>query len=291
MQWVAADLGAAERSARRLLDSGERHHLLASQAWGRFLLGCVHYWRNELAEAAAAFGALVERPYGAHLMTALHGHCGLAMTYVGQGRTVDAVAVLEAAFALAAEVGNMAVLRQVQAFEAHLALLQGKKSTATTWADQYADTRPWLPMIFVEIPALTWVRVRIMQGTQASLAQADAVLAGVHRFVMETHNTLRLVDVLALEALLHAARKERPAALACLQQALALAEPRSIVRPFVDLGPDMAGLLHEAARQGDQRGLRGPPAGCVSGPRVAGRGPRGPDGGAARHDDRTVDRA
>ena len=227
----------------------ERHHLLASQSWARLFLGCVHYWRNELAEAAVHFGALVERPYGAHLLAAVHAHFGLAMTYMGQGRAADAIEVLEATFAQAEEAGNVALLQHVQAFEAYLALLLGRKATAAAWADQNPDTRPWLPMVFVEIPALTWIRIRIEEGTQASLAQAAAVLAGVRRFVIETHNTVRLIDVLALEGLLHAASGERPAALSLLRQALALAEPGGIVRPFIDLGPDMAALLHDVAKQ------------------------------------------
>ena len=248
-QWAAADLSAAERSARQLLQLGEQHHLLAGQGWGRLVLGCVYYARNQLADAAKYFGGLVEHPYGPTALAIIYGHCGLAMTYMAQRRAADAEAVLEAAYALATDTGNLTVLRLVQALEAHLALLQGKQAIAASWVDQHKDTRPWLPMYFAEIPALTWVSIGIAQGTQASLAQAAAVLTDLHNFVAETHNTIRLIDVLALEALLHATRGEHPAARGCLQQALALAEPGNIIRPFVDLGPDMAALLHEAAKQ------------------------------------------
>ena len=248
MHWVDADLTAAERYAQRLLDIGKQHHLLASRGWGYLFLGSVHYWRNELSEAADHFGALVERPYGANSLATIQGHCGLAVTYMRQARADDATEVLEAAFAQAEETGGVVHLRHVQALEAYLSLLQGRKAAAAAWADQNADTLPFLPMYFMEIPTLTWVRIRIAEGRQASMTQAAAALADLHRYVAETHNTVRLIDVLALDSILHSAQRDRPAALSLLQQAVALAEPAGIVRPFVDLGPDMAALLHEAAK-------------------------------------------
>ena len=56
--------------------------------------------------------------------------------------------------------------------------------------------------------------------------------------------------MLALEALLHAAEGNEPAALQALEQALILAQPGGFIRAFVDLGPAMAGLLERLPRQG-----------------------------------------
>ena len=248
MHWVAADLTTAERYASRLLDIAIERHLLASRGWAHLYLGCVHYWRDELQEAADHFGALVERPYGANSLAIIHGHCGLVVTYLGQARDADATEVLEAAFAFADQTGSLVHLQHVQALEAYLSLLRDRKAAAAAWADQNAGTHPLLPMYFMEIPALTWVRIRIAEGTQTSLNQAAASLADLRRYVAETHNTIRLIDVLALDSILHSAQRDRPAALALLQQAVALAEPAGLVRPFVDLGPDMAALLHEVAK-------------------------------------------
>ena len=85
MAWAACDLSAAMRMAARLLNLGEQHRLLGSRGWGHYFLGCVHYWRNELAEAANHFGAIVDRPFGVHGMTVLHSHFGLALTSRGPG--------------------------------------------------------------------------------------------------------------------------------------------------------------------------------------------------------------
>ena len=79
MEWVACDLSATTRMAERLLKLGEQHRLVASWAWGHYYLGCVHYARNDLAQAATHFGAIVDRPFGAHALTVVQSHFGLAL--------------------------------------------------------------------------------------------------------------------------------------------------------------------------------------------------------------------
>ena len=58
------------------------------------------------------------------------------------------------------------------------------------------------------------------------------------------------IEILELQALAHQAQGDIPAALMPLHQALTLAEPEGYVRMFVDEGPLMAQLLHEAAAHG-----------------------------------------
>ena len=58
------------------------------------------------------------------------------------------------------------------------------------------------------------------------------------------------IEILVVQALVHQARGDIPAALAPLQRALALAEPEGYVRLFVDEGPRMALLLDVAVRYG-----------------------------------------
>jgi LuxR family maltose regulon positive regulatory protein len=52
-----------------------------------------------------------------------------------------------------------------------------------------------------------------------------------------------MIEVLALETLLHAANNDEKAALVILEQSLALAQPGGFIRLYVDLGPAMADLL------------------------------------------------
>jgi LuxR family maltose regulon positive regulatory protein len=107
-------------------------------------------------------------------------------------------------------------------------------------------------MIFLEMWEATFVRIRLAQAGAEHLEQARVMLDALRTFVWRTHIVVHQIDVLALEALLHRAFGEPQAALAALEQALALAAPAEIVRPFVDLGQPMATLLREAAQGGAQ---------------------------------------
>jgi LuxR family maltose regulon positive regulatory protein len=60
----------------------------------------------------------------------------------------------------------------------------------------------------------------------------------------------KAIEVLVLEALAHQGRGDTDAALVALERALSVAEPRGYLRTFVDEGPRMASLLHEAAARG-----------------------------------------
>ena len=92
--------------------------------------------------------------------------------------------------------------------------------------------------------------VLLSQGTAESLLSASHLLPRLREFVETTHNTRFLVEVLALQALLHDARHESAAAQDTLKQAVLLAQPGGLVRVFVDLGPRMAHLLAALERTG-----------------------------------------
>ena len=85
----------------------------------------------------------------------------------------------------------------------------------------------------------------LAQDTPTSRRQAANLLDTVREFVETTHNTRFLIEALALQTLLNEGQGNRPAALELLEQAVALAQPGGFIRLFVDLGPQVAGLLAE----------------------------------------------
>jgi LuxR family maltose regulon positive regulatory protein len=94
------------------------------------------------------------------------------------------------------------------------------------------------------------VRALIANAEPGHLAEAQALLDGCLSEVRPLHNIRLLIAVLALQALLEQVRGRRAEALATLGQAVTLAAPRGFVRTFVDLGPQVLGLLRALAAQG-----------------------------------------
>ena len=148
------------------------------------------------------------------------------------------------------ETHSEALLPLVQAFGAELAARQGDVDTAGRWAATVGPLVPFGIMAFFYAPQLTLPKVLLAMNTPASRQQAAAALARLHAFVTETHNTRFTIEVLAMQALLHHAEGNEPAALQALEQAVALARPGGFIRVFVDLGPALVGPLEQLAVRG-----------------------------------------
>jgi ATP/maltotriose-dependent transcriptional regulator MalT len=99
-------------------------------------------------------------------------------------------------------------------------------------------------------PHLTLVKVWLAQNTPASRSRAAELAGQVLAFCQSTHTTRFLIEALALQAMLRDMEGDGPAALADLEQAIALAEPGGFIRLFVDLGLPMARLLAQLHRRG-----------------------------------------
>jgi LuxR family maltose regulon positive regulatory protein len=98
-------------------------------------------------------------------------------------------------------------------------------------------------------PQLTLVKVLLAQDTTTSRSAAEDLLAQLTVYLQSINIKCTLIDVLALESLLHDAQGDEAAALQKLAQSLALGKPGGFIRKFVDLGPSMNHLLTRLQRQ------------------------------------------
>jgi LuxR family maltose regulon positive regulatory protein len=107
-----------------------------------------------------------------------------------------------------------------------------------------------LIMLLLHIPHLTLANVLLAQGTPGALQKSADLTAWLRQSAEATHNTWRVMEITAMQAVLKEAEGQREAALALLEPVLAWAEPHGYIRLFADLGPKMAGLLERLRRQG-----------------------------------------
>ncbi len=97
---------------------------------------------------------------------------------------------------------------------------------------------------------MTLARALLATG---SLEEATELLGRLCLAAEAGHRTGNLIEILVLQALASAQRRDVPAALTTLERALTLAQPEGYVRTFVDEGPPMAALLDAAAKRGIAR--------------------------------------
>jgi LuxR family maltose regulon positive regulatory protein len=154
----------------------------------------------------------------------------------------DANRVANSVVAHALEIRHPALLEASRAFQVELALRQGFLAQAIPWAKKFVSL-PFEPMRWFYVPHMTLAKVLLAQNTNHSRKRAADLLQELYDFVIATHNTRFLIDILVLQALCHHLQKDESAATAALKGAFELAEPNGFIRVFVDQGPQMADLL------------------------------------------------
>ncbi len=172
----------------------------------------------------------------------------LALTFQAQGRTDRAKEITDSIVQYMFDTGNTSLLAISKAFQAELALRQGRIAEADYWARDY-NPEPFILSFRYYDPRLTLAKTFLTRDTVSDQKKAYGLLDRLHDFFTSVHYTRSLIDVLALQAMLHNARSDETAALKKLTESLALAEPGSFIRPFLDLGPKMADLLNRMANQ------------------------------------------
>jgi LuxR family maltose regulon positive regulatory protein len=148
-------------------------------------------------------------------------------------------------------------VRPVPALKARVRIAQGNLGEALGWAREQGLSVDDDLSYLREFEHVTLARVLLArhqdEGTGHSLHESTRLLERLLPAAEEGGRTGRVIEILALQALAHQTRGDGPAALACLERALTLAEPEGYVRVFIDEGPPMASLLRALAKRGTAR--------------------------------------
>ncbi|HEU4322716.1 MAG TPA: LuxR C-terminal-related transcriptional regulator [Roseiflexaceae bacterium] len=145
-------------------------------------------------------------------------------------------------------------VRPVAAWKTRVWLAQGRLDDALGWAREQGlgayDELSYLR----EFEHITLARVLLAcsrrEPAGGSLREAIELLQRLLHAAESGGRTASVIEILVLLSLAHQMQGNIPAALLSLSRALALAEPASYVRMFVDGGPAMRALLQEALARG-----------------------------------------
>jgi LuxR family maltose regulon positive regulatory protein len=141
-------------------------------------------------------------------------------------------------------------VRPVPALKARVLIAQGRVGEALGWARQQGLSVDDDLSYLREFEHITLARMLLAQRAEASVHEAARLLERLLLAAEEGERTGRVIEILVLQALTRQRLRNIPAALACLERAVTLAEPEGYVRVFVDEGPPMASLLKALAKQG-----------------------------------------
>jgi len=245
---ISANLTGLSDVAEFLLRNTLERDFWETRGWSHHFLASVYYERNDL-DSAQRHAQEVFNNRDHHPTANVDNNIILVKIHQARGKPNEAGEMLKASLDYATDQRSPTFTLMAQSFQVELAVMQGRAHEVTHWAEQaYANLR-LAPMHTFYIPQLTIPKVLLAAGTPGGRKMAADCLQRIHEYAESTHNVRVMIEVLALEALLHAANNDEKAAPATLEQSLALARPGGFIRLYADIGPDMADLLRRMQYQ------------------------------------------
>jgi len=220
-------------------------------AWTSYMQGYFHYFWNDLETASHHFAKAVNDRYILHTAGALDSLVGLALTSQALAKPDIIETTLSLLLKFAQEENYPAAMTIARSCKARLSLLQGDIESAVPWletADLASD--PGVMFFWLEVPHITQCRILIAQGTEASLQDAGEKLTLFEKTSEAQNNIPLLIDILLLQSLRYQKQSQSNEALVALARAITLAEPGGYIRPFLDLGSEMVGMLVHLSQKG-----------------------------------------
>jgi LuxR family transcriptional regulator, maltose regulon positive regulatory protein len=223
---------AEERGAPGLTITGAIHTGLSEvlRQWDRLEEGIRH------ARAGIELG-LLDGSIGVQLC----GNIRLAAIAKASGNTDEADQALNKAMALAPSLRQTAFIAHTE-LQGRLWWIQEDLVSAKIWVKESGLHPDGEISCQNEAGYLALARLLMREG---SLEAADSLLSRLAQTAGKAGRRGRLIEVLALKALVCRAMEDQPAALAALEEGLVLAETEGHLRVFLDEGQPMRSLLGE----------------------------------------------
>jgi LuxR family maltose regulon positive regulatory protein len=220
---------------------GESRLPLPVMGWIYVRLAEILYEWNELEEAWEHLSQGLElAELGGDVRSLIAGYLLAGRLQLVQGDVEAAAGYLELTRPLLRDATFPEWTAPFQRLQLALWLAQDRLRAAVHWSDEFLEeNRP-------QGAHLAVVRLLLVKGDNPSLQRALQLLAPVLQEAEAEGREGRLIEALALQALIYRQQGDSVRALTSLERALSLAEPQGYVRLFVDLGRPMGRLLQEA---------------------------------------------
>jgi LuxR family maltose regulon positive regulatory protein len=248
VQRISANLAGLKDVAEFMLRNIPGRDYWETRGWSNHFLASAEYERNDLDNAERHAQEVFKNRHH-HPAANVDNAIILVKIHQARGKPDEAREMLKASLDHATEQRSPTFTLLAQSFQVELAVMQGRAHEVHGWAEQAYANLHLAPMHTFYMPELTIPKVLLAVGTPGGRTMAADCLQRIHEYAESTYNVRVMIEVLALEALLHAANNDEKAALAALEQSLALARPGGYIRLYVDLGPDMADLLRRMQNQ------------------------------------------
>jgi LuxR family maltose regulon positive regulatory protein len=205
-------------------------------------LGTVYYEANDLEQAKEhlSTGLELSRQLAPLIGFSRYGHIWQAKLQQALGQEEGALATIQQARQVELGIRQFSFASIFAAAEAGLQLRQGNLDAAASWAAEADLSLTAPPEYFGGMEYLAFARLLLAQGC---LDEAQTLLADYERAATAEERHGSLITIHILQSLVAKELGQEDRAMAYLERAVALAEPQSYRRRFLDEGSKVAELL------------------------------------------------
>ena len=253
---LSGDLNSLEVTARRMRSVDRNMRTTLTDAWSVYFTGCVELQRFQLEAAEKRFSRVIDRPHMIDRRAAIDSFAGLAIAQQMSGQQEEALNTIERLKSFVGERDEAENLALALSCEARIGLLQGRSIRATNEEDSSIATPGVFDLfLWLEIPVVTQIRLLIAEESGASLEKAQELLDKARCTSESCRFNVQLIEIAVLQSVIFEKQGRNEEALGALDQAIELSETGGWVRPFVEAGPTMAGLLRRFSEKSGGNGF------------------------------------
>ena len=241
---LSGDLAEALPWVRTLRDMGSHTQNQYITAWGEYLLGYIHYQKNDLKTAVRHFSQAIEWRFFLDLNSPIDNYAGLALAYQAMQHPGEADETIGHMLEFTHQSTSVDLMNLALAVKAELMLARGDPVSAAQQLGGLHGPVDNSPMLFwIVEPRITRLRALLSQAPAQIQPKIAEHLDGLLQLAQATHNIPQTIAMLNLKASACKKLNDTRLAVTFLKQSLTLARPGGWVRPFVVPGPEMRSLF------------------------------------------------
>lgn len=246
---LSGDLDEAMKWVNLLKDQGVKIHNHYITAWGDYLLGYIHYQRNDLKAAVHHFFQALEHRFVLDLNSPMDSFAGLALACQAMNHPAKANETIDRMLEFARQSNSAERMLLADAARAELLLARDDPVSAAHQFKGLDESTEDGPMLFWLVePRISRCKVLLAQKGADIMGNVAKRLDRHLQLAQATHNIPQTIAILNLEAVACKKRKDTRRAVALLERSLKLSQPGGWIRPFVAPGQEMRPLFDRLDR-------------------------------------------
>jgi len=241
---ISGNLEKAIIANQQLDDFASRGNYTYARVWSIYLQGLIHFYRYDLEIAIKCFHRAIKEKYVLHTRASADAMAGLAFAYQAVGNPEYAIETVNSIREYGESIHDPNCSLIADSCHARLSIMQEDQKAVATFLQR--GSPPVENMVWwIEVPAVTYGRALLAEGSDLSLQDAELRLQKLLKLNQTNHNILHSISILSLLAIAYQKQGRIDEALAAAGQAFNLTNSHDIIQPFVELGPPMANMLKQ----------------------------------------------